>query len=190
MASGTLAQEYAIEAMQVRVLPNIGRDLPSKYIVFNSELQDYDLCLFSHGEESDGQWSHDHNTLLCGSAARVAAIQGLFAREAGLGLLYPDYLSSLLRFIGWGNMRPMVDSLLAPFGCDTSGVELLEFPAGGFFWARPAALLPMHSLGLTLEGLPTEPLPVSDTLLHALERMPCLSCELMGLRWEKISRVS
>ena len=79
-------------------------------------------------------------------------------------------------------MRQEVDSLLAPFGCDTSGVELLEFPAGGFFWARPAALLPMHSLGLTLEGFPTEPLPVSDALLHALERMPCLSCELMGLR--------
>jgi hypothetical protein len=184
----TLAQEYAIEAMQVRILPNIGRDLPSKYIVFNSELQAYDLCLFSHGKESDGQWFHDHNTLLCGSAARVAAIQALFAREAGLGLLYPDYLSSLLWLIGWGNMRPEVDSLLAPFGCDTSGVELLEFPAGGFFWARPAALTLLHSLDLTLEALPPEPLAADNTLLHALERMPCLSCELMGLRWEKLAR--
>jgi hypothetical protein len=184
----TLAQEYGIEVMQVRVLPNIGRDLPSKYIVFNSELQDYDLCLFSHGKESDSHWFHDHNNLLCGSAARVAAIQGLFAREAGLGLLYPDYLSSLLWLIGWGNMRPLVDSLLAPFGCDTSGVELLEFPAGGFFWARPAALTLLHSLGLTLEALPPEPLALDNTLLHALERLPCLSCELMGLRWEKLAR--
>jgi len=24
--------------------------------------------------------------------------------------------------------------------------------------------------------------------LHALERMPCLSCEMMGFRWEKVSR--
>jgi hypothetical protein len=67
-------------------------------------------------------------------------------------------------------------------------VELLEFPAGGFFWARPAALMPLHSLGLTLEALPPEPLASDNTLLHALERLPCLSCELMGLRWEKLAR--
>jgi len=184
----TLAQDYGIEAMEVRLVPNVGRDLPSKYVIFNSELQAYDLCLFSHGKESDGQWFYDHNSLLCGSQARIAAIQELFAREAGLGLLYPDYLSSLIWLIGWGNMRPLVDSLLAPFGCDTSGVELLEFPAGGFFWARPAALMPLHSLGLTLEALPPEPLASDNTLLHALERLPCLSCELMGLRWEKLAR--
>ncbi len=184
----TLAQDYGIKTMEVRVLPNIGRDLPSKCIVFNTALQAYDLCLFSHGKESDGQWFHDHNSLLCGSPARIAAIRRLFAGDAGLGLLFPDYLPSLLWLIGWGNMRPLVDSLLAPFGCDTSGVELLEYPAGGFFWARPAALTPLHSLGLTLEGLPPEPLAADNTLLHALERMPCLSCELMGLRWDKIAR--
>jgi lipopolysaccharide biosynthesis protein len=52
-------------------------------------------------------------------------------------------------------------------------VELLEFPAGGFFWARPAALTPLHSLGLTLEALPPEPLAADNTLLHALVRLPC-----------------
>jgi len=184
----TLAQEYGIQAMDVRILPNVGRDLPSKYIVFNSELQDYDLCLFSHGKESDGQWFYDHNFILAGSSTRVDAVKQLFADDPMLGLLFPDYLSSSFRWIGWGSMRPLVDSLLAPLGCDTSSVEILEFPAGGFYWARPAALLILHSLGLTLEALPSEPLAPDNTLLHALERMPCLSCEMMGFRWEKVSR--
>ena len=184
----TLAQDYAIKNMKVRPLPNIGRDLPSKYIIFNSELQEYDLCLFSHGKESDGQWFHDHNHMLAGSAARIKAIKQMFTKEPELGLLFPDYLSSLFWLIGWGSMRPIVDSLLAPLGCDTSSVQLLEYPAGGFYWARPMALSIMHSLGLTLESLPPEPLAPDNTLLHALERMPCLSCEMMGFRWEKIAR--
>jgi lipopolysaccharide biosynthesis protein len=174
--------------MDVRVLPNIGRDLPSKYIVFNEELQSYDLCLFSHGKESDGQWFHDQNLMLAGSSTRVDAIKQMFADQPELGLIFPDYPSSLLWLIGWGNMRSIVDALLAPLGCDTSSVEILEYPAGGFYWARPAALLILHSLGLTLDSLPPEPLPPDHSLVHALERMPCLSCEMMGFRWEKIAR--
>ncbi len=184
----SLAQDYGITTMDVRVLPNIGRDIPSKYIVFNEELQVYDLCLFSHGKESDGQWFHDQNLMLAGSSTRVDAIKQMFADQPDLGLIFPDYPSSLLWLIGWGNMRSIVDTLLSPLGCDTSTVDILEYPAGGFFWARPAALLILHSLGLTLDSLPGEPLPPDNSLLHALERMPCLSCEMMGFRWEKIAR--
>jgi lipopolysaccharide biosynthesis protein len=184
----SLAQDYGIAAMDVRVLPNIGRDLPSKYIIFNEELQAYDLCFFSHGKESDGQWFHDQNLMLAGSSTRVDAIKQMFADDPELGLIFPDYPSSLLWLIGWGSMRPIVDTLLAPMGCDTSSVEILEYPAGGFYWARPAALLILHSLGLTLDSMPPEPLPQDNSLLHALERMPCLSCEMMGFRWEKIAR--
>lgn len=184
----SLAQDYGIASMDVRVLPNIGRDIPSKYIVFNAELQAYDLCLFSHGKESDGQWFHDQNLMLAGSSGRVEAIKQLFVDQPQLGLIFPEYPSSLLWLIGWGNMRSLVDTLLAPLGCDTGSVDILEYPAGGFYWARPAALMILHSLGLTLESLPPEPLAPDNTLLHALERMPCLSCEMMGFTWEKIAR--
>lgn len=183
----SIAMDYGA-SLEVVLIENRGRDIPSKYIIFNEVLRAYDLCLFSHGKESDLQWFHDHNDLLSGSPGRVNAVLDLFAREADLGLLFPDYLSAYLPNIGWGSMRPQVDQLLARFGLSTAEVALLEFPAGGFFWARPEALGLLQRLDLVMADLPEEPLPLDHTLLHALERMPCLSCEFLGYRWEKLAR--
>jgi hypothetical protein len=184
----TLAMEYGIQRLEVSLQQNIGRDLLSKYFVFNASLSAYDLCLYSHGKESDHQWFHDHNTVLAGSPAIVKEIIELFCGNPSLGLVFPDYLSFYRPWIGWGEMRPMIDSLLSGFGCDTASIDLLEFPAGGFFWARPQALTIITSLGLTIENLPSEPLAHNHTLLHALERLPCISCEMMGMQWQKIGR--
>ncbi len=183
----SLALEIGVRNTQIKIIENIGRDIPSKYMVFNEATRDYDLCLYSHGKESDRAWFHDHNAMLAGSAATIQAILTLFASRPSLGLIFPDYMPHLISAINWSECRPMVDRLLSRFGCDTSSISLLEFPAGGFFWARPSALSPMHSLGLSLETLPPEPVPKNDTILHALERMPCLSCEMMGMEWEKLS---
>lgn len=188
-----IARECGVKEIEIRRIKNLGRDIPSKHMVFKEELQSYDLCLFSHGKESDANWFFDHNGILAGSIQRVHDICSLFAADPGLGLLFPDYLESRHPWLCWGQTRPMIDALLSDFGCDSSSIELLEFPAGGFFWARPQALLVMHSLRLQgqplgWQHLPPEPLPRDGTLLHALERMPCLSCEMMGLRWEKLAR--
>jgi len=184
----SLAIEAGISNITVKVIDNRGRDIPSKYICFNAEMQCYDLCLFTHGKESDTAWFHDHNSVLAGSRAVVEAIIHLFHQRPALGLVYPDYMPHLVPFIGWLKCRPLVDQLLGKFGCDTCTVNLLEFPAGGFFWARPAALSVIHSLDLSLNDLPQEPIPLDGTILHAIERLPCLSCEMMGFEWEKLTR--
>lgn len=182
-----LAAEYGL-SMQIAIIPNRGRDLPSKYLLFSENLASYDLVLYSHGKDSSLEWFHDHNRILAGSRERVDAVLDLFAQDPGLGLLFPDYLPSLLPGIGWGSMRGLVDELLGISGRTTADVELLEFPAGGIFWARPACLQVIQDLGLTLSDLPEEPLAKDHTLLHAIERMPCISCDLMGYRWEKLAR--
>lgn len=186
----SLAHDYSIENFLVREIDNRGRDIPSKYVVFREALLGYDLCLFSHGKESDLCWFHDHNEILAGSPERIADIVNLFAGNPDLGLVFPDYLPGLIPLIGWGSMRRQIDALLRPHGWDTTGVDILEFPAGGFFWARPAALSSICELQLALVDLPAEPLARDNTLLHAIERLPCLSCERAGFRWERISRQS
>jgi len=183
----SVASDYG-SSIEVCIVPNRGRDIPSKYLVFNQVLSGYDLCFFSHGKQSDLQWFYDHNSILAGSLQRVDAILKLFSERPNLGLVFPDYLSCMRPQIGWGNMRRVVDDLLAQFSLDTRNIDLLEFPAGGFFWARPLALGLLHGLNLTFDQLPQEPLDQDHTILHALERMPCLSCEFLGFQWEKISR--
>lgn len=183
-----LASEYGVR-MEIEVIPNRGRDLASKYCLFVDKLVNYDLVFYSHGKDSSSEWFHDHNRILVGSRERIEAILDLFVRDPELGLLFPDYLPSLVPLIGWGSMRSMVDELLAVTGRTTAEIELLEFPAGGIFWARPRSLKLIHDLGLRLSDLPEEPLGKDHTLLHAIERMPCISCEMMGYRWEKLARV-
>jgi hypothetical protein len=179
-------KRFGYQAKRIDVISNRGRDIPSKYIRFVDDIQTYDLCLFSHGKESDLSWFLHQNDLLCRSPKRVAAIECLFSSDSSLGLVMGDYPEYLKPYVGWAQTRPIIDRLLEPFGCHTRSITLLEFPVGGFFWARPSALTVLHSLGITEEDCPEEPLPMNDTILHALERMPCISCEMMGLRWEKV----
>ena len=187
-ALASLAQDYQIERAVILLTPNRGRDIPSKYIHFNEQIKDYDLCLFSHGKQSNHAWFYDHNSILAGSEQRIDAIRELFNSDPSLGLVFPDYLPSLRPLIGWGSMRSLVDTLLEPQGWDSRDVALLEFPAGGFFWARPAALAPIFELNLTSELLPEEPLPRDHSLLHAIERLPCIACQRAGFHWIKLAR--
>jgi hypothetical protein len=187
-ALASLAQDYQIEHALILMTPNRGRDIPSKYIYFSEQLKSYDVCFFSHGKQSNHAWFHDHNSVLAGSEQRINAIRDLFNADPSLGLVFPDYLPSLRPLIGWGSMRSLVDALLEPQGWDSRDVALLEFPAGGFFWARPAALAPIFELNLTIELLPQEPLPRDHSLLHAIERLPCMAAQRAGFHWIKLAR--
>lgn len=182
-----IARDYQVNLI-VRAGQDQAADLVSRYIVFDQEINSYDLCLFSHDLESDDAWFHAHNELLVGSRQRLEAIVDLFARQPDLGLLFPDYLPSRIASIGWGNSRRQLDQLLAPAGLSTACVNLLEYPAGGFFWARPQALGLLQRVAR--QGLhPAGPATIAAaSLAEALERLPCLACEHHGYRWQKITR--
>ena len=110
-----------------------------KDIRFNDSLRQYDLVYFTHGKFSDKQWLADANQCLAGSKERVLVILDMFRREDDLGLLFNDYLESNIPWIGWG-VRALVDQMLSIYNCDSGSIETIEFPAGGFYWARPSAL--------------------------------------------------
>jgi lipopolysaccharide biosynthesis protein len=55
------------------------------------------------------------------------------------------------------------------------------------FWARPAALQPILSLGLTALNFPPEEAPLDGTMAHAIERLFALSAEYAGYSWIKVA---
>jgi hypothetical protein len=183
----SLAADYGAN-IRVCLIEDRGRDVPSKYLVFNQAINANQLCLFARDKGPDLHWFDDHFRPLAGSADRVDSIVDLFSSDPSLGLLFPDYLPSQIHLVGWGQVRRHIDRLLEPLNFTTKTVELLEFPIGGFFWARPQALGLLHALGLDWAHLPQNSEILEHPLLDSLERMPCLSCEVMGLRWEKIAR--
>jgi lipopolysaccharide biosynthesis protein len=109
----------------------------------------------------------------------VDAILDGFASDGTLGLVFPEdpHLSD------WNENRPIAEDLARRIGITGALPTHFDFPNGTMFWARPAALQPLFSLGLKWEDYPPEPLPYDGTILHALERLLPFAAAKAGFRY-------
>jgi lipopolysaccharide biosynthesis protein len=76
---------------------------------------------------------------------------------------------------GWQGTRPLAEKLAAQMGLTLFG-DFLDFPSGGMFWARPAALRPFLALNLD----DRDSLPALERLLPHAAR--CSGLGVGGLR--------
>jgi lipopolysaccharide biosynthesis protein len=178
----------------ITVIPNRGRDMPSKFQVYRDRLAEYDLILFLHSKRSEHldegchNWGETLTGTLAGSTAVVESILRLFDDCPDLGIVFPDHFDKIRIFLGWGENRRAADRLATRMGIDLGTARALEFGSGSMFWARPAALRPILDLGLTIDDYAEEASQIDGTLAHALERLTAYSSEAAGYRWLKIVR--
>jgi len=154
---------------RIAKVPNRGRDmLPFVLAVGSGALAPYLAIAKIHGKISphlqDG---------------------GRWRRQLISGLLPPDCAERLEAFValpqaqlwtadgallrgkaGWGANRPRGGEIY-----DRALPETLAFPAGGMFWAKPAAISRSASLGLGLSDFETEAGFVDGTTAHTIERL-------------------
>ena len=123
---------------------------------------------------------------LMGSPTVVRNILQLFALDEGLGMVAPLHFHALNVADPMAANYDDVRSLAARMGVDIPHSAPLDFPAGSMFWARTAALRPLHETGIRLSEFPEEAGQVDGTLAHAVERLYFVSCEAAGLHWLKI----
>jgi lipopolysaccharide biosynthesis protein len=174
----TLMQEtlaaFGIAGAAIRVLPNRGRDIGPFLSELADELRQYDVVGHVHGKRSvltpglgdgwrDFLWQH----LIGPSYPMMDTILDAFAGDPALGLVFAEdpHLSD------WSENRAIAEDLARRIGIAGALPTHFDFPNGTMFWARPAALQPLFSLGLRSEDYPAEPLPYDGTILHALERL-------------------
>lgn len=156
------------EARIARV-PNRGRDmLPFVLAADSGALAPYRAIAKIHGKisphlQDGGRW---RRRLISGlfppdCAERLEAFEALPQAQ----LWTAD--GALLRGIaGWGANRPR--------GCeiyDRAFPETLAFPAGGMFWAKPAVISRLASLGLGVSDFEVEAGFVDGTTAHTIERL-------------------
>ncbi|MFH5926978.1 rhamnan synthesis F family protein [Roseomonas xinghualingensis] len=180
-------------SVDVRVMPNRGRDIAPKLVGFADAHVGHDLVLHLHSKRSDhatflAPWRSFLYENLLGSRAVVSSILDAFARLPKLGMVAPQHYGSIRRWLGWNGNYTTARDLAARMGVTLSPIRALDFPSGSMFWARPAALQPLLDLNLSFEDFPTEGAQLDHTPAHAIERLYFLACERSGHAWLKVAQ--
>ncbi|MEP6878469.1 MAG: rhamnan synthesis F family protein [Nitrosospira sp.] len=171
-----LLNDYSGKLIDIRIVPNRGRDIGPFLTAFGTTFIDsYDVVGHFHTKKSidlrdemiGKKWYHFLLENLLGGKKNMAdIILGHMAADPSIGIVFPDDS----HVVGWGSNRSYADILGQQLGIDTFP-ENFVFPVGTMFWTRVEALRPLFDLGLTWQDYPIEPLPYDGTILHALERL-------------------
>jgi glycosyltransferase involved in cell wall biosynthesis len=163
---------------EVRLVPNIGRDIGPLLTEFGRELIDgFDVIGHIHTKKSESlaskrvvqEWTRLlFENVLGGKSGGAMADRILQAFEAdpNLGLVYP----SDPNILGWTRNWPYARDLAERLNLEDLP-QAFDFPVGTMFWMRAGALRPFVDLGLEWRDFPREPLGYDGSMLHALERL-------------------
>jgi len=174
-------------AVEIRVMPNRGRDIGPFLTGFAREIARgcYDVFGHVHGKQSlsvdaamgnlwrEFMWEN----LIGGAYPMLDLAAAAFATHPDLGLI----MAEDPHLVGWDGNRAIAETLAARMGLVTPLDDFFDFPLGNMFWARPSALQSLLTLDLAWEDYPTEPLANDGTLLHALERLIPYAARGVGL---------
>ena len=162
--------------VEVRQIPNRGRDIAPVYIWFRRELQSYDYFLHIHSKKSlftgkeQTDWRRQSLNALLGSPNMVKRILYLLEQEEDIGLVFPEYFKELTMYhSSWLTNEMQGRAFMEEYGLHMEG-SLFQYPVGSFYWAKTKALQPLFDRAYTIEEFPREEGQVDGTLLHVIER--------------------
>ena len=179
--------------VEIRIVPNRGRDIAPKLITYAEILSKYELALFIHTKRSLhhsdlAEWRKVILWQLVGTKAIVNDILGLFSTFPELGIVAPKHFEPIFGNIKWGVNWEGARVLAERLGITLNQWVPIDFPSGSMFWVRPAALAPLLDLKLKIEDFEAEQGQQDGTLGHQLERLFYFACEKAGYRWLKVAR--
>jgi len=178
--------------LDVRVVPNRGRDIAPKFVTFRDVYAQHDLVLFLHSKktavvEHGDSWRQTLFADLAGSPETVRSIIDAFAADPSLGMVVPQHFEPIRKYLPWAENYPIALPLAERMDIELWKCRWLDFAAGSMYWARPAALIPMLNLQLDYADFSEERGQVGGTLAHAIERLMLHVCEKAGFRWLKVA---
>ncbi|WP_196137739.1 rhamnan synthesis F family protein [Aliikangiella sp. G2MR2-5] len=172
-----------VKNVKVVVAPNRGRNFGPLLVEFSKELLNYDLMCHVHSKKSlysgreQSQWSNYLNQYLLKDVHVITTLLKLFKQNDELGIYYPTSFWMMPSWVNhWTCNRPFVNKYFRDWDITLNG-DFLNYPVGGMFWARPAAVLQWLAKDYQYEDFPEEPLPADGSYLHAMERLVGLLAE-------------
>lgn len=180
--------QFADRKVEIKMVPNAGRDIGPLLTEFGAELQNYEVVGHVHTKKSlyqekrslIDQWSSFlYENSIGGKKPMIDIVLQSFEKDPLKGIIYPDDPN----VFGWTNNKEIALGLMERMQLKSklSG-DAINFPVGTMFWARPEALKPLFDLKLEWSDYPEEPLPDDGTMLHAIERIIPSVVKEMGFR--------
>ncbi len=180
--------------LDVRVVPNRGRDVGPFLVEFGPYLKQYDYICHVHdkkaGQSKPGSiglsFAYKCFENVLKSKEYVSNVLYTFEKNERAGLLSPpppnhsDYYFTL--GLEWGSNYENTAMLAKELGMNVSIRKDKEpiAPLGSFFWARAKALEPLFEKKWRYEDFPEEPVADDGTILHAVERIYPFSAQSAG----------
>lgn len=176
-ARKVLGNHPRVGKLEIRVVPNRGRNFGPMLVEYAKELEHYDLFCHLHSKKSlysgkeQTQWADYLTEYMLRDTAIVAGVLNAFADDASLGMYYPTTFWMMPSWVNHMTMNaPFMQKWEQRFNLSPLP-GFLSYPAGGMFWARPEALQGIIGEQWGYEDFPEEPLPNDGSMLHALERV-------------------
>ncbi len=173
--------------IEVRVVPNTGRDIGPLLTAFGKELvQSYDVVGHVHTKKSltlaNTEMVSDWTGLLFENVLGGDTAGGMtdliidqFLAQPNLGIVFPTDP----HVIGWSKNRKWAMKIASRLRLETLP-NAFDFPIGNMFWMRSNALSPFVNLNFNWDDYPCEPVANDGTMLHALERLFAVHTSEMG----------
>jgi lipopolysaccharide biosynthesis protein len=177
--------------LDIRIVPNRGRDIAPKLIAFRDVYDDHDLVLHIHSKSSEHTdflkgWRSYLLASLIGSREIVRSALTIFALRPDIGVVaHQHFFPQIRHWIDWGGNFGAAERLASRMGIRLESGGDMDFPSGSMFWARSAAFKPILDLALGYDDFEPELGQTDRTLAHAIERLYLFVCERAGYRWLK-----
>jgi len=180
-------------SVEIRLVENRGRDIAPKIVSFTDIYSEYDLLIFTHSKKSNSMFGPEWRKFLAnnlfGSPQIVKSVVEVFDRFPSVGMVISQHYAPIRegRWLDWGNNYWHAKRLARQMGIKIRLFDVLDFPSGSMFWARPDALTPLLALGLCSGDFPVEKGQIDGTIAHAIERLFLYGCERAGFIWLKVA---
>ncbi len=191
-----LLQELTFVHKEVRICPNKGWDMAAFFVGLGDILTKYEYILKLHVKKSthmdvrgSAAWRYVLYNSLLGTQQRVEEILQYFLHNPQVGIIAPPNYPPWALPIQGPNHK-LLNEVLEKKGLEIPEDAAIDFPIGGMFWMRSAALKPWLDLNLSFDDFETPDTGVRDgTLAHVLERLIYFGCGMENLTWGKVDVV-
>jgi FMN phosphatase YigB (HAD superfamily) len=168
-----------IGEINIKKVPNHGRNFGPFLVEFGAQLLDYDFFCHLHSKKSlysgkeQVQWANYLIEYLIKDKQVLSRALNILESNLKYGLYYPTSFWNLPTWVNhWlKNKHLAKDCLKNQYGIEKEENDFFAYPVGGMFWARTDALKPILERTWSYDDFPQEPLPADGSFLHVLERI-------------------